>query len=305
MDTVPIPEALLGQVNQTVSVQPSQKKRSLKKFFNISSWVILFALLPVTVLIFLSQDTIPGDFFYPVKRGMENVILAAASVNPATRAAFRTDLTEARFKEAQSLVVSKANASGLTTFVDEVQTAKLEVTDLQSPIERQKAEERLATKIDEYQNGLSTLEAKTEQNIIAYQSQETPTPIAPTSTLNSPSATPTLILTPTLTPTSTPTPAVNPLPSSKPRPSPTLIATSIPIPTLTLAPTVVPQPENTQLTEQKKIAETIKDTKEKLDKIKKELEEKRKEREERRNEKNQKKNENSQNENKDASDNQK
>lgn len=255
----------------------SQKKSALRKFLNLSSWVILFALLPITVLIFLSQDSIPGDLFYPVKRGMENVVLAAASVNPATRAAFRTDLTQVRFKEAQSLVVSKSNASGLSTFVDEVQATKFEVTNLKNDTERKTAEEKLKVKIEEYQNGLSALSAKTEQNIITYQFQEIPTPtsISPTSASNLPSATPTL--TPTPVPTSTPTP----LSSSKSRPTPTLT----PAPEVTIEPTVPAQPENTQIAEQKIIAETIKETRGKLDKIKKDLEERKEERQERKNEK--------------------
>jgi hypothetical protein len=268
MDTIP-DQPVQTIPNQQIPIQsgatftPSpiqelpQKQRSLRKLFNVSSWVVLFALLPLTILIFLSQDSIPGDLFYPVKRSLENVVLAAASVNPATRAAFRTDLTETRFQEAQNLVVSKSNASGLTTFIDEVQSTKQEVVSLKNDTEREKAEEKLAVKIQEYQNGLSTLEAKTEQTIIAYQFQTSPTPV--------------------LVPTSTPIPTVNPLPSSKPQSTPTLT----PVPTLTLAPTIAPivssQPVNAQIAEQKRIAETIRDTKEKLDKIKKDLEENRSE----------------------------
>lgn len=243
-----LPEALNISSDQQ---QPPQEKGSLKKFLNISTWIILFAFLPFTVLIFLSQDSVPGDLFYPVKRGLENVVLAAASVNPATRVAFRTNLTETRFKEAQSLVLSKSNTSGLSSFIDEVQGTQLEVTNLPSDTERKTAEEKLISKIEEYQNGLSILQAKTEQNI----------PLTPTSI--PPSPTPTAI--------SSPTPRII---SNQSFPQPS----STPIPTITIAPTVVPNTqaapsESTQILEQKKIAETIKETKITLDKIKKDLEE--------------------------------
>ena len=271
--------------------EPPQKKINIRKFFNISSWIILFALLPITVLIFLSQDSIPGDFFYPVKRSMENVILAAASVNPATRAAFRTDLTQARFKEAQSLVVSRSNASGLTTFVDEVRGTQLEVASLKNDAQRVKAEEKLAAKIQEYQNGLSTLETKTQQNIIAYQFQASPIPILiPTSIT---------ISTTTPVPTSTPVGQASSASSDASAPTPTLIPspssitsplTSTQNPTITVAPTVVPtqviSPESVQVLEQKKIAQTIKETKISLEKIKKDLEENRKEKKENREKRN-------------------
>lgn len=277
------------------SIQKSpQQKVNLKKILNLGTWAILFALLPITVLIFLSQDSIPGDYFYPVKRGMENVILAAASINPAARTAFRTDLTEARFKEAQTLVISKANASGLSSFTDDVQAVQLEVTSLTNNTERAKAEDKLLAKIDQYQNSLSTLETKTERNIIAYQFQQTPTSTPPPAgglptSVSNQSQTPQNLLSPT--PTSMPLPTLTPIPtliptstptllsSSRTQPTPTLILTPTPIPTSTpsptIAPTVPPQQENTQVAEQKKIAQTLKDTKEKLNKIKKDLEEKR------------------------------
>ncbi len=285
MDTIPAQPVQEIPVQQTPIVSPPPQKTNFRKFFNLSSWIILFALLPLTVLIFLSQNTIPGDLFYPVKRSLENVILAAASVNPATKAAFRTDLTETRFKEAQSLVVSKSNASGLTTFIDEVQTAQLEVTNLTNNTEKQKAEEKLLVKIDQYQNSLSTLEVKTQQNIIAYSPQEnvlptaTPPPAVESPTVTSvqvqttqkiPSPTPTIIPSPTPPVIITSQPSKQPSPTSIPTPTLTQIPTLVP----TVAPTIVSQPENTQVTEQKRIVESIKDTKEKLDRIKKELEEK-------------------------------
>lgn len=300
MDTFPAqPQQIPAQPTtspvSSLAQTPSQQKRDLRKFINLGSWIFLFAFLPITVLIFLSQDSLPGDYFYPVKRGLENVILAAASVNPATRAAFRTDLTETRFKEAQSLVISKANASGLSSFTDDVQAVQLEVANLTNDVERTKAENKLLVKIDQYQNSLTNLQAKTEQNLIAYSVQETPTQI-PVNTISSQNQTSpnsvsqTSIPAVSLAPDKIPTPTLTPfsssasLPKSSPMPSPDksdLASTSVPTPILTLtpsptvAPTVHIQQENTQVTQQEKIAQTLRDTKEKLDKIKKDLEEKR------------------------------
>lgn len=218
-------------------------------------------------------------FFYPVKRSLENVVLVAASVSPATRAAFRTDLTETRFKEAQGLIVSKSSASGLSTFIDEVQGTQLEVASLKNDTERGKAEEKLINKLEEYQAGLSILEAKTEQAIITYQFQEVPT-VTPTSAPIPP--------TPIVTPNPTPQ-VINAEPPPKP--------SSTPIPTLAIAPTTTinlqtaPQEavqisESVQVLEQKKIAKSLKEAKEQLDKIKKDLEEERREEKEKREERN-------------------
>ena len=255
---------------------PPQQKRDLRKFSNLSSWIFLFAFLPITILIFLSQDTVPGDNFYPVKRGLENVILAAASVSPATRTAFKTDLTEARFKEAQSLVISKSNSSGLTTFIDEVQSTQVDVANLKSDTERGKAEEKLLAKIDQYQNSLSNLQTKTEQNLIAYSIQEVPTPTS--------ISTPSPITNKILTPTPTPLPLSSSQLKSSPTPLPdggfvpTSIPTLTPIPTVAQIITTVPaQQDNIQITQREEIVQSLKDTKEKLDRIKKDLEEKREE----------------------------
>lgn len=261
---VPVPPAT------TLTPSPvkySPQKTNFRKVFNISSWIILFALLPVTVLIFLSQDSIPGDFFYPLKRSLENVVLAAASVNPSTRAAFKTDLTEARFKEAQGLITSRSNISGLTTFIDEVQSTRLEVTNLKNDTQREKAQEKLISKIEEYQNNLSVLEAKTEQKLISYGIQEIPTsapsPIAQSETVTpsqgqtfsnlSPTPIPTIILIPTQTKISTPTPTNAFMPTSMPVGQASSAPSKVSAPTLTLIPTetknvpaVLPQPESIQ-----------------------------------------------------------
>ncbi|MBI2033462.1 MAG: hypothetical protein HYT10_03320 [Candidatus Levybacteria bacterium] len=260
---------------------PAQKKGSLRKIFNISSWMILFTFLPITVLIFLSQDSIPGDSFYPIKRGMEGIVLAAASVNPATKAAFQTDLTEKRFKEAQTLVLSKSNTQGLSTFAKDVEAAEVQISLLSNNSEREKAEEKLISKLEEYQNNLTALEVKTQQNLIVYQPQNLP---SPTPTIFAPS--PTEPLSQQLPqPSSTPTPTPAPLPSVSQTP---LILTptpsQVPSPTLTVSPTesiTVPTAQPTQVPqdsvseEQEKVVEEIKKTKEKIDKIKRGLEEKR------------------------------
>lgn len=268
----PTQETVQAPVSNKQSFKnPNVNKTSIRKFFNLFSWVFLFFFLPITVLIFLSQDSLPGDVFYPVKRGMENVILAAASVHPATRASFRTDLTEARFKEAQNLVVSKSNATALSTFIDEVESAQNDVAKLTNDEERSKAEEKLITKINEYQNGLSTLQAKTEQNIIAYnpktptsnqesqaiQNEQSPTPQPTSPSQGGPSRQ--SFLSPTATAMSSQTPQVfsqiktspaikstpTPTPTPIPKPSVHILSSPSPVETLVLTPTPTPTPIST------------------------------------------------------------
>ncbi len=313
----------VSQPNQTQQEKNLLRFKKIKKWgkmLNIGLWVVLFFLAPPTALIFLSQNSIPGDTFYPVKRGMENIILAAASVSPATKAAFRTDLTETRFKEAQTLVLSKSNATGLSGFIDGVEAAQIEVLNLKNDTQKAKAQEKLISKINEYQNSLSILQLKTQQNIpftpiqtsaptsnqqlspvpqnqkqqnfpspspsssLTLISSPAPTVSAVSQTQISPTGKPTFApsLTPTpllLTPTPTQTPVFSPSPSSvsvltpTPTPIPTLMPTLIPTEMTTIAPNIPPaQSERARILEQKKIAQTLRETQSALDKIKKDLE---------------------------------
>lgn len=152
----------------------------MRRYLDLSTWIFLFALLPLTVIILLSQNTVPGDLFYPMKRGMEDVILAAASVNPSTQVAFRTDLTEKRFQEAQQLLVSKADTTAFTDFVDQVSTTQQDVSNLSNQQEKIQASEKLIAKIDQYQAQL----AQVQTQVQIAQSGFSATPLPSSAALN-------------------------------------------------------------------------------------------------------------------------
>lgn len=158
----------------------------MRRYLDLSSWVILFTLLPFTVLILLSQNTVPGDLFYPVKRGLENIILAGSSISPATKVAFRTDLTERRFKEAEQLLVLQADTRPLSALVGEVQVAQEELFKLSSFEDKKELSEKLIAKIDEYETKLAVVQTQIEQQPIQQvpqqpvQTQPTPVPAGQT-----------------------------------------------------------------------------------------------------------------------------
>lgn len=131
----------------------------------------MFLFAPFTLLILLSQNTVPGDLFYPVKRGLEGIILTAASASPATRVAFRTDLTERRFKEAEKLLLAKADTSALDSFILEVQSTQTEIDALSNVLENQQSSEKLIAKIDDYQVKLTQIQAQTQSNSVLQANQ--------------------------------------------------------------------------------------------------------------------------------------
>lgn len=165
----------------------------MRRYLDLSSWILLFALLPFSVLAFLSQGAVPGDLFYPVKRGLENVILVASSVHPATKVAFRTDLTERRFKEAEQLLVLQGQTTGLSDFVGHVQTVEEEILKLSSLDDKRQASDKLIAKIEEYETKLAAVQVQVEQQPVSQPDEVTPAPQPqqPTSTSVSQTPTPT------------------------------------------------------------------------------------------------------------------
>lgn len=145
----------------------------MRKYLDLSTWIILFALLPVSTLAFLSQNAVPGDLFYPVKRGLENVVLVASSVHPATKVAFRTDLTEQRFKEAENLLVIQGQTTALTDFVAEFQIIEEELAQISSLEDKQELSDKLIAKIDGYETKLAAVQTQIEQQPV--QSEPLPT----------------------------------------------------------------------------------------------------------------------------------
>ncbi len=265
------------QIDQPQIDESPKEHGKIRKIFNASSWFVFFAFLPVTVLIFLSQNTVPGDMFYPIKRSMENVVLAAATVSPTTRAAFRTDLTTRRFDEAEKLLLGSSDINGLKEFVVEIQAAQEEVSAISDPIKKQELQQKIQTSVIEYEKRLDAVKVKLvarEPRQLAIIATLTPTG----SQTVSPTIEPTTIPLPTNTPFPVPTAKVGqpaiptntpvPLPTSTPKPptpskqtpsatptpvpptdvptiAPTLTSeqtpTSTPVPSFTPTPTPVPE----------------------------------------------------------------
>ena len=227
---------------------------NFKHRLNIASIIFAISLAPLTVLILVSQNTVPGDFFYPAKRSMENVVLAAAVVHPATRVAFRTDLTEKRFDEAETLVLTDSNnLEGFKEFVGQVQAASEEVSNISDSAEKEKLKQEFRNSFSVYKERTAKIKAKLiASESLASAGESTPENInRPT---NTPVPQPTEISLPTNTPVPLPTSSLKnptntpvPRPTFVPRPTntPVPLPTNAPVltaPTLTLTPALVNPP---------------------------------------------------------------
>lgn len=100
----------------------------------------------------ISQRSIPGERFYPLKRVIENIILNVASVNSSTIASIRIGLTDERLLEVEKLLTSNTSDENLdnlslTDLLTEVESTQLAVVNVADILSRkvlqQKFEERV------------------------------------------------------------------------------------------------------------------------------------------------------------------
>ncbi len=205
------------------------------KVVSIITIILFFILLPPAVLAFASQDSLPGEALYPVKRGLEGGILAIASLNPSTKAWFSLDYTNRRFSEATKLInkgEGKKAKSSLNDLVIQTNQVAAEIQIVQDQGQKKKLLVQLNKSINDYKQGLTQIKQPTEKQ--------------PTQTTNA-------------NPTNSPSPAL-------PRPQPSSTTFS-PTPSATPLAYNPPPPPNSLSNIDQDIDETIKE----LDRIEKEL----------------------------------
>lgn len=162
----------------------------------LSTLVLILSLLlfPPATLALISNNAVPGDTTYPIKRGLEDIIYAVASLNPTTRAWFSAARSDRRFKEFSTLIAQGKSASDtLNELVAQTQIAAEELKKVDDPIKKQELISQLSQSIDKYSQ-------KLEEVVATPTPTTTPIPpvVSPPSdvTIPSPTAPPGSILTP-------------------------------------------------------------------------------------------------------------
>ncbi len=273
------------------------------KLLSIISLILALVLFPPAALAFISNNAVPGDATYPIKRALENVVVAVASVNPKTRAWFSQTRSDTRFKEFSALIAQgKKTTNTLNELVEQTDIAVSQISQVTDSAEKAKLIEQLSQSIDKYDQGLQKFTSEPPASAIAQNlstpeennslttgstSQATALPAGASTTgpnsarvIPQPSSaplagsakpatvSPSPVAKSTTKPTPTPTPKVQA--SSKPSSSP------LPSPVKTLTPTPQPTPDSKQkeaeIQKQKEI-EAAKEARKRLQETKKKLEE--------------------------------
>ncbi|MBI3103429.1 hypothetical protein HYZ05_00655 [Candidatus Daviesbacteria bacterium] len=187
--------------------------------------ILSISLFPPAALAVISNNAVPGDATYPIKRILESGIYAVASLHPITRVWFSTARSDRRFKEFKTLIAQgKSAEKTINELVNQTEIAAKQIDQISSPQEKEKFVRELVVSIQKYDQGLAQLP----------QIETTPAPVI---------STPQPTIEPTVTPTSTPMqsePIPKITPTSRPTPQSTPVITTskptaTPIPSLTPA----------------------------------------------------------------------
>ncbi len=202
----------------------------MTKLLSILSLILAIVLFPPAALALISNNAIPGDSTYPIKRSLEDIIYAAASVNPTTKAWFAGARSDRRYQEVTVLIAQGKEAkSTLNELVEQTQIAATQINQVSDPAQKEKLVSQLTDSITKYDQGLAQI-SKTQFPAVSTQPVATqppvlkpsPPPPAPAQTVSMPSGS---TLQPSPPPQSPTAPQVSPTPQSSAQVSPPTPAT--------------------------------------------------------------------------------
>lgn len=177
----------------------------MAKILTVLSLVFALLLFPPATMAIISQNAVPGDSTYPIKRKLEDGILLFASITPTTKAWFSLERSNRRYKEA-AILLNKGDLATqtLNELVDQTTIAAQEITQVQSVAKKEELINQLSQSIKQYDQGLLVVEKATVVS----------NPVSPQPTVQ-PTIQPTVqpTIQPTAQPIASPTPV---LPSPQP-----------------------------------------------------------------------------------------
>jgi hypothetical protein len=96
----------------------------MQKYLDLFSWWFLALFAIPTLLIMGSWNSLPGEFMYPVKIGLEKTLLFFAKPSYSAEAGLNVKYTERRFSEAKVLLANKQSGDGLSYLSQQVEATQ-------------------------------------------------------------------------------------------------------------------------------------------------------------------------------------
>jgi len=240
----------------------SLSSKIISRSFTILVIILAF---PATAIM-ASWNTIPGDFLYPVKRGLEKTALILMP-NQSLESELRLKLLDRRTTEvADSITRSPGNTQSLNELVAEAQAAENNTTELE-PEQKTQTTAKLITKLTQTSQELESVKNTVSQTQPINQNRSSPPPTASTTQTSQPASNQNNDTPAIANDTYTAPPPVTPQKQSEPE---TITPPAIENPPPKESVTTVPPPQITQTQAQETIKE-IEQTQKELKEIIQEL----------------------------------
>ena len=148
----------------------------MARLLAILTLILSIVLFPPAVLALISNNAVPGDATYPIKRGLEDVIFAVASINPVSKAWFAAARSDRRFEEFTVLTKRGDKVSEtLNELVNQTDSAASEIDKIESSGQKKVLLGKLSNSIQKYDQGLEKV-SKIEAPVETPLPQASPSP---------------------------------------------------------------------------------------------------------------------------------
>lgn len=134
------------------------------KILSTISLILALVLFPPASLAVVSNNAVPGDTTYPIKRSLEDVIYAIVSLHPITKAWFSAARSNRRFEEIKILVTAgKSAKDSLQELVIQTDIASKQIQKIQDPKKKKELIANLQQSIEKYDQGLNQIQKSYEK----------------------------------------------------------------------------------------------------------------------------------------------
>jgi len=110
----------------------------IKRSFSSFTWVIFFFFIALTGIVYLSQNSVPGEPTFAVKLGFEEALVRASRVmnNEIT---VQIELTKRRVKETEKVIATNHASESLTNLANQVSTTEQTILAMNDPQKQKEA----------------------------------------------------------------------------------------------------------------------------------------------------------------------
>lgn len=141
----------------------SEEPSKWRKIAETSSWVLLFIVVfPGTTLGYFAENSLPNTALYPIKTGIERVILTLSSVNDSAKTAYELELARIRVQETKQLFdsnkpITPKDIEQLNIVAAQLDNTQLAIANVSDPVQKQQLQQQLNQTTQDYKSQLSDL----------------------------------------------------------------------------------------------------------------------------------------------------